>query len=198
MASKIFLVSFVTLVCIGPTVIVVAEKKGSHMSGVSIRGMLSGLGLRTKDLFTKFPRDLKNLNSWNFNNDCPSGYKVIVKSFSGSTTKDTHSYVLPSIEKGPDCIVLHVGTNDLPDAKKSDVNIAQGIIGLAKKICEDNIEVKVSGLVPRYDKHEPKRVKVNYILRDLCSENKFAFFDLSNIDPCRLFDTPPCWYKARV
>ena len=126
---------------------------------------------------------LKNLNSWNFNKDCPSGDKVIVKSFSGSTTKDMHSYVIPSIEKGPDCIVLHVGTNDLPDAKKSDVNIAQGIIALAKKIREDKIEVKVSGLVPRYDKHEPKRVKVNYILRDLCSENSFAYFDHSNIDP---------------
>ena len=126
---------------------------------------------------------LKNLNSWNFNKDCSPGEKVIEKSFSGSTTKDMHSYVLPSIEKGPDCIVLHVGTKDLPDAKKSDVNIAQGIIGLAKKIHEDNIEVKVSGLVPRYDKHEPKRVKVNYILRDLCSENKFAYFDHSNIDP---------------
>ena len=50
MASKIFLVSF--------DAAVVAEKEGSHMGGVSIRGMPSGLGLRTKNLFTKLPRDL--------------------------------------------------------------------------------------------------------------------------------------------
>ena len=39
MASTIFLVSFV-----------VAEKEGSHTGCVSIRGILSGLGLRTKDV----------------------------------------------------------------------------------------------------------------------------------------------------
>ena len=42
MASTICLVSFV-----------VAEKEGSHTGGVSIRGILSGLGLRTKDVFTR-------------------------------------------------------------------------------------------------------------------------------------------------
>ena len=40
MALTICLVSFV-----------VAEKEGSHTGGVSIRGILSGLGLRTKDVF---------------------------------------------------------------------------------------------------------------------------------------------------
>ena len=47
MASTIFLVSFV-----------VAEKEGSHTGCVSIRGILSGLGFRTKDVFTKLPRDV--------------------------------------------------------------------------------------------------------------------------------------------
>ena len=59
MASTIFLVSFV-----------VAEKEGSHTGGVSIRGILSGLGLRTKDVFTKLPRDV----SWGSDGWSPVGW----------------------------------------------------------------------------------------------------------------------------
>ena len=59
MASTICLVSFV-----------VAEKEGSHTGGVSIRGILSGLGLRTKDVFTKLPRDV----SWGSDGWGPVGW----------------------------------------------------------------------------------------------------------------------------
>ena len=59
MASTIFLVS-----------LVVAEKEGSHTGGVSIRGILSGLGLRTKDVFTKLPRDV----SWGSDGWGPVGW----------------------------------------------------------------------------------------------------------------------------
>ena len=59
MASAIFLVSFV-----------VAEKEGSITGGVSIRRILSGLGLRTKDVFTKLPLNV----SWGSDGWGPVGW----------------------------------------------------------------------------------------------------------------------------
>ena len=41
-----------------PCIVCCCRKEGSHTGGVSIRGILSGLGLRTKDVFTKLPRDV--------------------------------------------------------------------------------------------------------------------------------------------
>ena len=83
-----------------------------------------------------------------------------MKKFSGATIRDMHSYTIPTIEKKPNLIVLHVGTNDLPsrrgEEEKSEVQIAQEIIELANEMKENNIEVIISGLVPRGDDYEEK------------------------------------------
>ena len=39
--------------------------------------------------------------------------QVVMKYFSGAKTKDMKSYVIPTVEKKPDNIILHTGTNDL-------------------------------------------------------------------------------------
>ena len=105
-----------------------------------------------------------------------------MKKSSGATIRDMHSYTIPTIEKKPNLIVLHVGINDLPSRRgeedKSEVQIAQEIIELANEIKENNIEVIISGLVARGDDYEEKRRKVNFVLADFCSEN-----DYDNIDP---------------
>ena len=105
-----------------------------------------------------------------------------MKKFSGATIRDMHSYTIPTIEKKPNLIVLHVGINDLPSRRgeedKSEVQIAQEIIELANEIKENNIEVIISGLVARGDDYEEKKRKVNFVLADFCSEN-----DYDNIDP---------------
>ena len=41
------------------------------------------------------------------------GHRVVVKSFSGATTKAMKDYLKPNLELSPDQVVLHVGTNDL-------------------------------------------------------------------------------------
>ena len=128
---------------------------------------------------------LKDVKGWELNDRCGSEENVYVKSFSGSTVSDMESYVKPTIDRKPDCIVLHVGTNDLGKKSKSEVEIAESIVNLAKNIAESGIKPIVSAIVPRYDALEPKRVKVNYVLRDLCQENKISYTDHANIDPSK-------------
>ena len=98
-----------------------------------------------------------------------------------------HSYAIPTIEKKPNLIILHAGTNDLPsrrgDEEKSEVQIADEIIKLANEIKENSIEVIISSLVARGDGYEEKRKKVNFVLADLCSVNDYALIEHKNIDP---------------
>ena len=42
-----------------------------------------------------------------------TGKKISVKTFPGSTTSDTNHYVKPTLDRNPDLLVLHVGTNDV-------------------------------------------------------------------------------------
>ena len=90
--------------------------------------------------------------------------------------------MLLSIEKDPECIVLHIGTNDL-NSKKSEVDIAEDIVNLATSVKNKDIEVKISGLVPRGDVWEARRSKVNHVLHDLCNENEIELIEHLNIDP---------------
>ena len=71
----------------------------------------------------------------------------------------------------------------LMQEEKVTNKITKEIVDLALLIRNKGISVVVSGLVPRYDYLEPKRVKVNYVLRDLCAENNLPYTDHSNINP---------------
>ena len=80
-----------------------------------------------------------------------------------------HSYAIPTIEKKPNLIVLHAGTNDLPwrrgDEEKSEVQISDEIIKLANEIKENSIEVIISSLVARGNGYEEKRKKsISFLL----------------------------------
>ena len=46
-------------------------------------------------------------------------------------------------------------------------------------------DVITPGLVPRLDEYEVKRGMVNYIIEDLCKEQRFRYIENSNIDPTR-------------
>ena len=125
---------------------------------------------------------LKNVRGWELKKRCNKNEQVYVKSFPGATTTDLKSYCIPSIEKDPECVIVHIGTNDLK-SKKSEVEIAEEIVNLAKSVKSKDIEVKISGLVPRGDGLEAKRSKVNHVLHDLCNENEIEFMEHLNIDP---------------
>ena len=48
---------------------------------------------------------------------------------------------------------------------------------LAKSIKENGIEVVIYGLLPRGDRLETNRKRVNLILAGLCTENNYAFLE---------------------
>ena len=64
-----------------------------------------------------------------------------MKCFPGATITDLKSYCIRSTEKDPECIILHIGTNDLK-SKKSEVDIAEEIVNLAKSVKNKDIEAR--------------------------------------------------------
>ena len=68
------------------------------------------------------------------------GHHVVVKSFPGAATKDMKHYLMPTIDKSPQQIILHVGTNYRHD--HTPTVVAKNIVDLARKI-----EVKSSAQV---------------------------------------------------
>ena len=102
---------------------------------------------------------IKNINDWELKEKCGTrGMNIFVKNFNGATTRDMYSYAQPSIERKPNLVLLHSGTNDLSlkiDGKeKTEVQIAEEIINLAKSISDNGIEVIISGLITRGDRYE--------------------------------------------
>ena len=92
------------------------------------------------------------------------------------------SYIEPSIDRKPDTIILHCGTNDLRLKDKREVEISKEIIDIAKQIQSNKIDIIVSGLIARGDELEHKREKTNYILRDMCYEESITYTDHPNIE----------------
>ncbi len=119
---------------------------------------------------------VKNIKGWVLKKRLNRNEDVHVYSFPGATINDMHSYCKPLINKEPDTIILHCGTNNLR-SNKSDVEISTDIITLAKSIASNNIRVCVSGLIMRGDVLEDKRCKTNHILRYMCEEVQIEFLE---------------------
>ena len=60
--------------------------------------------------------------------------KIKVRYFPGAKIKDMYHYAIPLLEKKPENIILHLGTNDAP--YKSDTNILKDLIELKDFILE--------------------------------------------------------------
>ena len=120
---------------------------------------------------------VKNIYAWELKKKIGENNNIYAKCFNGANIKDMHSYAKPVIERKPNLIILHIGTNDLAqrrnEAEKSAVQIAHEIIELANDMRVNDTEVVVSGLVPRGDEFDTKRKRVNLIhvpiYADLCS-----------------------------
>ena len=60
------------------------------------------------------------------------GHWVVVKAFPAATIHDMKSHIIPTVERCPDQICLHIGTNDLK-SKEPHV-VADAIVDLAREI----------------------------------------------------------------
>ena len=125
---------------------------------------------------------IKNVKGWEINKKLQDDF-VIVKSFSGATSSCMEHYMVPSMEKKPDNVILHVGTNDLKSVDTAN-KIAGRIVDLAVK-CVRNFSVNrvvVSGIVQRGDNLRGKAKLVNDIVRGSCLSRNIPFICNENIN----------------
>ena len=106
---------------------------------------------------------------------------VVSKHFSGAKTKCMHHYALPTIERNPDELIIHCGTNDL----KSDTSAHQKALDIVNLSQLVNVETAVvfSSLIHRNDELDPKVNEVNVELEKLCHERNIGFINNDNIKP---------------
>ena len=85
-------------------------------------------------------------------------FKVKVRPFSGAKTEDMFHYLVPLLEKMPDYVILHVGTNDAIDYEASD--IAKKILQVKEfvKLRVPNCKVIISRPIKRHDNDNASRV----------------------------------------
>lgn len=117
----------------------------------------------------------------------PRSISIINKSFPGSTVEDMSSYMKPSIERKPDYVILHTGTNNI---KKDQPRIlAEKIIDQGKNIASEAPESKVmlSGITRHNDPNINTKIdEVNKIVKSFCSQRDLLFIDNSNINDSHL------------
>ena len=94
---------------------------------------------------------------------------VKVHAFSRADTTDMESYLVPLINKKPDHLILHVGTNNLAVNNAKDV--ADKIINLAAVVRQKGIKCSVSEIITRNDKLWGKVKDVNRILHESLPEH---------------------------
>ena len=122
---------------------------------------------------------IKQIQGWKLGKKV--GHLVVVKSFAGATTGDMKHYLKPTMEKHPQQILLHVGTNDLRDQNPNVV--VDNVVELARKIeSETSARIILSELVTRLDDVSSDSVKtVNQKLKKFCNQNNWKPVQHQNI-----------------
>ena len=77
-----------------------------------------------------------------------SNHHVVVCSFDGAKTQCMEDHIKPTIKLSPNQIIIHCGTNNLPQNEESKI-IADNTNNLAKKAKSDVQKVATSGIIPR-------------------------------------------------
>ena len=70
---------------------------------------------------------VKNFKGWTLRPRCNTNEQIHVYDFPGATTRDMNSFSKPIVDKNPDNLILHCGTNELR-TRKSEVEISIEII----------------------------------------------------------------------
>ena len=110
-----------------------------------------------------------------------NGNNVFRKCFPGSSTEDMKHYMVPSLAKEPDQVVIHIGTNDF---KREPRVLVDNIIELANEAegPDKKRKVFVSSIICRQDSTLNNKVRqVNNLLSSACRRNSLSFIDNSNI-----------------
>ena len=123
------------------------------------------------------------LNGLQNNGVSTKGIKTTVRSFSGATSKDMIDFVKPLINKKPDCLILHVGTNDLSKGVGNTCENLQTIVDNVR-LSSPGTQIVVSNICLREDKMvlNNKRLSLNKEIEDFAVLNDMTMINNNNID----------------
>ena len=101
----------------------------------------------------------------------------------GATTIDICDYIKPELRQKLDVVIVHCGTNDIPN----NINTVKKIKKLVKEIEENNHEnipqVVISSIIKRYDQDYNEEIQsINDKLQRFCTSKGLSFIDNKNID----------------
>ena len=101
----------------------------------------------------------------------------------GATTIDICDYIKLELRQKPDVVIVHCGTNDIPN----NINTVKKIKKLVKEIEENNHEnipqVVISSIIKRYDQDYNEEIQsINDKLQRFCTSKGLSFIDNNNID----------------
>lgn len=115
-------------------------------------------------------------------------HKITIKTFPGAGIDEMIHYVRPTLQKKPNHVVLHVGTNDLQN--KSPDALIMAINELGETITQEGnrIELTLSEVITRNDNANlVDKVNIfNKKLDDLCTEHNWGFIKHDNITKVHL------------
>ena len=101
-----------------------------------------------------------------------------MRPFVTTKTDDKYDHIKPTQRNfQPNVYISHVGTNDLQTDIKPE-EISEKTITFSKHLKLENIEVVVSGIVPRGDSYKEKAEAVNKLLKDRSTEENIHFIFL--------------------
>ena len=117
-------------------------------------------------------------------NSCLKKYNTRFIPLIGATIKQMETYVKPIIQDDtPDVLILHIGCNDISNKNMSANDRAEGIINIGGYCKEHNVNVTISSLICRSQKHFQHRVNaVNTMLMNGCKNYGLGYIDNSNIE----------------
>ena len=119
---------------------------------------------RTRRIFIAGDSMVRELKGWLMSRN----KSVKVYSFSGGTADDMESFLVLLLNKNPDHIMLHVGTNNL--VMDSPEVIVDKILSLTNMITSRGIKCSITQIIVRDDKLWHKVSKVNDLLAKKVTE----------------------------
>ena len=112
-------------------------------------------------------------------NKTSRGNIILVKPFPGARTKAMKHCVSSDLEKKPDLVILHTGTNDLKSVSSPE-GITNEVNSLALSVKEKGHEIGVLEILPRGDRFSKKAKDGNECLEIKCKGHNIDFISHKN------------------
>ena len=125
---------------------------------------------------------LKFINGRKLSSQISNQGLTYVKAFPGATLEDMSDYIMPSLRRKPEVVILHVSTINLKFSEPR--KIAQGIVNLGLKIQNHSPDCKItiSSLISRSDQTPNGKTKdVNKIVNQFAKQHAWRTIPHSNI-----------------